>query len=164
VLEDGFHLFPSNTRPKQPVRVTLLIVLPSRISEARAGQAIAAVGPNLTASCRHLSFTECVRWTNSSSTLNGKRSQVARRREGRPLLRPGARRSFRGAWTPNPSAIDTANTSRRSRLNNAVTRVYQPTSRRIPKRSSAPVAMTPGAGIIAAWHIPIERVRVFQEA
>src|SRR5439155_14084913 len=56
----------------------------------------------------------------------------------------------RGALTPNPSAMDTPNTIRRSPLNSAVTRVYHPTRRRSPKISSAAVAMIPSAGIIPA--------------
>ena len=57
---------------------------------------------------------------------------------------------FKGALTPNASAIVNPNATRRIPLNRAEGRVYQPTRRRSPNRISMPVEIIPNIGIILA--------------
>lgn len=90
---------------------------------------------------------EWFRRSSSSSTLNGKLSQFARRKAPPTPVKTA---KFRGALTPNASVIAVPNVNRRNPLSRAAERVCQPTRRRRPKRVSALVAMIPSVGIIAA--------------
>jgi hypothetical protein len=81
------------------------------------------------------------------STLNGDVSHPARSKAP-----PAAEKTekFKGAFTPNASAIANPNAIRRTPLNRAAVRVCQPTRRRSPRRISAPVEMTASVEIILA--------------
>src|SRR5215472_17187730 len=84
---------------------------------------------------------------SNSSRLNGKFAHVAR-----SSAPPAAEKTeaLSGAFTPKAIVIASAKAIRRIPLNNAVMRVFQPRTRRRPKRVSAAVAIIAKAGIIAA--------------
>src|SRR5581483_3809591 len=89
----------------------------------------------------------CLFRRTNSSRLNGKFADVAR-----SSAPPAAEKTeaSRGAFTPKAIVIVRAKAIRRSPLSKAVMRVFQPRTRRRPKRVSAAVEMIAKAGIVAA--------------
>ena len=81
-----------------------------------------------------------------SSRLTGKFADVAR--SSAPAAAEKTDKS-RGSFTPKAIVIVSAKLIRRTPLSKAVMRVFQPRTRRSPKRVSAAVAIIATAGIIA---------------
>src|SRR5215471_7046876 len=93
-----------------------------------------------TPACRYL-FRRSI-----SSRLTGKFADVAR--SSAPAAAEKTDKS-RGSFTPKAIVIVSAKLIRRTPLSKAVMRVFQPRTRRSPKRVSAAVAIIATAGIIA---------------
>lgn len=89
----------------------------------------------------------CLFRRTNSSRLNGKFAVVPR--SSAPPAAEKTDRS-RGAFTPKATVIVSAKVVRRTPLNKAVMRVFQPRTSRSPKRVSAAVAIIANAGIVAA--------------
>jgi len=62
---------------------------------------------------------------------------------------------LRGAFTPKAIVMVSAKVIRSTPLSKAVMRVFQPRTRRRPKRVSAAVAMVANTGIVAAGKNPL---------
>src|SRR5215813_7187645 len=89
----------------------------------------------------------CLFRRTNSSRLNGKFADVAK--SSAPPADEKTDKS-RGAFTPKAIVIVSAKVVRRTPLNKAMVRVFQPRTSRSPKRLSAAVAIIANAGIVAA--------------
>src|SRR5438270_4533588 len=87
----------------------------------------------------------CLFRRTNSSRLNGKFADAAR-----SSAPPAAEKTdeSRGTFTPKAIVIVSAKMVRRTPLSKAMVRVFQPRTRRSPKRTSAAVAIIANAGIV----------------